>query len=99
MLAHRWAILWMMATHPTPARRREARRMVTEKAEAAVEGAMAMQRELLRQAYSVWVRAWGAGVTRRSLARAGARLVESGAAPARRRLRANARRLRRRKRI
>jgi hypothetical protein len=92
-------MLWMMATQPTPVRRREARRMVTEKIEAALEGAVAIQRELLAQAYAVWVRAWSGGVTRCSLARAGARLVDSGAAPARRRLRANARRLRRRKRI
>jgi hypothetical protein len=98
VLAYRFPLLWKMAADPTPARRREARRMVTEKAAAAFEGALAMQRELLTQARSLWLLAWHGAVTPTRLARAGASIADAGAAPALRRLHANARRLRRRKR-
>jgi len=98
VLAHRWPMLWTMITDPTPARRREARRMVTEKVSAAVEGALAMHRELLVQARSLWTLAWQGAMTPTRLGRAGTSVLDAGAAPALRRLHANARRLRRRKR-
>lgn len=67
--------------------------MVTEKVEAALEGALAVQLEVLKQARS----AWAGGVTRERLARAGKRILAAGSAPAIRRVKANGRRLGRRR--
>jgi hypothetical protein len=92
-------MLWMMAIHPTPARRREARRMVAEKVAAACEGALAMQLESLRRARSLCVRALTGGITDGSLARAGRGILRAGTAPASRRVKANSRRLARRKKL
>ena len=97
VLGFRLPMLWMMAWSPTPRRRREARRMVTEKVEAALEGALAMQLSAVTQARSFWHRAMTGGLTREWLAGAGQRILGAGTAPASRRLEANARRLRQRK--
>jgi hypothetical protein len=92
VVAYRLRMLSLMIVSPTPARRREAVRMATEKLQAAGEGALAMQVELLRQARSLWT----GGVTGRRLSRAGRRILDAGAAPARRRVLANGLRLGRR---
>lgn len=92
IVAHRVRMLCMMVLNPTPRRRREATRMVTEKIEAACEGALAIQLETLKQAQSLCLDAWNAGLAGR-LARAGRRIVQAGRAPANRRIRANGRRL------
>ena len=79
----------MLALAPTPARRREAERMVTEKAEAAMRGAVAAQAYWWRAAMTPWAAPadlWGGA-------------YDAFAAPGRRTLRANARRLARRRTI
>jgi hypothetical protein len=96
VVSYRLRTLSMMIADPTPKRRREARRMVVEKCAAVLEGALRMQREALRQARALWIEALPGG---RRMARAGKRILAAGSAPAYRRLRANDRRLRRRKTI
>lgn len=76
----------MMAMTPTPSNLREMERMVSEKAVAAVEGAVALQLYWARTAASMW-----AGPPNTDLV-SGA--IEAFSAPGRRTLRANARRLR-----
>ena len=75
----------MLAMSPTPARQREARRMVEEKTEALVDGTMAWQR--------YWMTAWMRPVGTDHVAGA----ADAFAAPGRKTLRANAKRLSRRR--
>ena len=75
----------MLAMSPTPARQREAQRMVAEKAEALAEGTLAWQR--------YWMTAWTRPVGTDHMAGA----ADAFAAPGRKTLRANARRLGKRK--
>ena len=77
----------MLAMTQTPARRREAERMVAEKAEAAFEGALAWQAYWARAAMAPW------SISIDAFEEA----AEAWAAPGRKTLRANARRLSRRK--
>jgi hypothetical protein len=95
VVSWRLAMLARMAARPTPARRREAVRMIAEKVAAVLEAALAMQLEAARQAGFLC----HGRRTERRLVRAGRSILDAGAAPARRRVRANARRLRRRKRM
>jgi hypothetical protein len=92
VIAWRLSMLARMLGTPTPARRREAVRMVAEKVAAAVEAAVAMPLEAARQARSLCV---GPRTERRWI-RAGRRILRAGSAPFHRRVRANARRLGRR---
>ena len=75
----------MLAMTPTPARQREAQRMVEEKAEALMEGTLAWQR--------YWMTAW----TRPPGTDHAAEAAAAFTGPGRKTLRANARRLARRK--
>ena len=84
VLAYR---LPMLAMSPTPARRRETARMLEEKAEAALDGALAVQR--------YWMTAWLRPPGTDYLAEA----MDAYAAPGRKTLRANAKRLTARKRL
>ena len=88
-----WSVLAfrlpMLALDPTPARRREAERMVAEKAEAAFEGALAWQGYWMRAAMTPWT--LGADAAQEA--------ARAWAAPGRATLRANARRLSRRRTI
>ena len=88
-----WSVLAfrlpMLALDPTPARQREAERMVAEKAEAAFEGMLAWQGYWMRAAMTPWT--IGADAAQEA--------TRAWAAPGRRTLRANARRLSRRKTI
>ena len=77
----------MLAMTPTPARQREARRMVEEKTEALVDGTLAWQR--------YWMTAWTRPLGTDHAAEAAAAFT----APGRKTLRANARRLGKRKRL
>ena len=97
VVTHRTATLCMLLVNPTPRRRREAVRMVTEKLEAAWEGALAMQVTLLKQGRSFWVGSGRGRLRSIPLVRFARRVVVAGGAPARRRLEANRRRLGRRK--
>lgn len=71
----------MLAMTPTPARQREARRMIEEKTEAMLDGTLAWQR--------YWMTAWTRPLGTDHAAEAAAAFT----APGRRTLRANARRL------
>ena len=73
----------MLAMSQTPARRREAERMVAEKAEAAFEGALAWQGYWMRAMLTPWT----------IDADAAQEATRAWAAPGRKTLRANARRL------
>ena len=75
----------MLAMTPTPARQREAQRMVAEKTEALIEGTLAWQ--------TYWMTAW----TRPPGTDHVTAAADAFAAPGRKTLRANARRLSRRK--
>lgn len=82
-LAHRLPILWWGMVSPTPKSNAEITRMVVEKQLAFVEGIMAMQIELVRQAMTPWWQ-WS-----------GSDAHHAAVAPAARRVKANAKRLRR----
>ncbi|MGE4249269.1 MAG: hypothetical protein AB7F09_07765 [Parvibaculaceae bacterium] len=82
-----------MALSPTPARRAEAVRMIVEKQMAVAEGLNAAT----LAAFGQWTKALaGHGVSAEA---ASASIVEAAARPARRRVKANAKRFGRRKRI
>jgi hypothetical protein len=93
VLAFRLPMLWAMTLSPTPARRAEAMKMIVEKQMAVAEGlnaaSLAAFSELMKAA---------SGQTP-SAESAGARIMAAAARPARRRVKANAKRLARRKRI
>ena len=93
VLSFRLPMLWAMAWSPTPARRTEAVKMIVEKQMAVAEGINAAALAALAQ----WMKvASGQSPTVETMS---ARIVEAAVRPGRRRVRANARRLGRRKRI
>jgi len=93
VLAFRLPMLWAMALSPTPARRAEAVKMIVEKQMAVAEGLNAAALSAL----ATWMKlATGRTV---SAPAAAARLAKAATRPGERRVRANARRLARRKRI
>ena len=77
-------MLWAMAFNPTPRRRAEALKMITEKTAAAAEAMVGAQAELALS----FIRPSRSGA---------AKLVDAALKPARRRVKANARRLKRRR--
>jgi hypothetical protein len=86
VLAWRLPMLWAMALNPTPRRRAEALRMITEKTAAATEAIVGAQAEL--------------ALSFLKPSRSGAaKMVDAALKPARRRVKANAKRLKRRRRI
>ena len=93
VLAYRLPMLWAMTLSPTPARRAEAVKMIVEKQMAVAEGINAAALAALAQ----WMKvASGQSLPVETVS---ARIVEAAVRPGRRRVRANARRLGRRKRI
>ncbi|MGE0004536.1 MAG: hypothetical protein AB7S92_02985 [Parvibaculaceae bacterium] len=92
VLAFRLPMLWAMTLSPTPARRAEAVKMIVEKQAAAAEGINAAA----FAAFTQWMEMLAG---RTSAGTAMTRLADAAARPARRRIKANARRLRRRKRL
>jgi hypothetical protein len=96
VLGVRLPMLWAMTLDPTPARRTEAMRMVSEKSAAFAAGAMAAQQQMMMEAMGFWMKAATGGLTPGHAAGAFTRAMEKGAAPARKSLKANARRLSRR---
>jgi hypothetical protein len=93
VLSFRLPMLWAMAWSPTPARRAEAVKMIVEKQMAVAEGINAAALAALAQ----WMKiASGQSLPVETVS---ARIVEAAVRPGRRRVRANARRLGRRKRI
>ncbi|MGE3873907.1 MAG: hypothetical protein AB7F74_13205 [Parvibaculaceae bacterium] len=93
VLAFRVPMLWAMTLSPTPARRAEAVRMIVEKQMAAAEGLNAAA----LAAFTEWSKVL-AGQKPSAEAMSG-RIIAAAAKPSRRRVKANAKRLRRRKRI
>ena len=93
VLSFRLPMLWAMAFSPTPERRAEAVRMIAEKQMAVAEGLNAAALSAL----ATWMKlATGSQV---SASAAASRMVTAARRPGERRVRANARRLSRRKRI
>jgi hypothetical protein len=82
-----------MALSPTPARRAEALRMIVEKQMAVVEGMNAAS----LAAFTAWLEL--AGGKSVSAQKVGEKILRAAKRPAARRLKANARRLKRRRRI
>jgi hypothetical protein len=91
VLAFRLPMLWAMAWSPTPARRAEALRMIAEKQLAMAEGMNAAG----LAAFAEWMKAAsGKPVSGEA---AGRRIMRAASRPGEKRVRANARRLKRRK--
>lgn len=92
VIAARLQMLALETMRPTAKGRRETMRMTAEKPIAAMEGALAMQRSMLDSSLRFW-RDTGAAFTALAVP-APAASVAAAVQPARRRVRANARRLR-----
>lgn len=93
VLGFRLPMLWAMALSPTPARRAETVKMIAEKQMAVMESVNAAALSAL----ATWMKlAAGQSVSAQTASR---EILHAAERPAQRRLRANARRLRRRKRI
>jgi hypothetical protein len=88
VLGFRLPMLWAMTFDPTPERRAEALRMVTEKSAAVAEGFAA-----------AWTEAALAGLQMATGVNPAGRIAAAALRPARRKVKANARRLKRRKRL
>ena len=93
VLTFRLPMLWAMALSPTPARRAEAVKMIVEKQMAVAEGMNAATLAAFTQGMKMI-----AG-QRLSAGAVSASIVAAAVKPSRRRVKANARRLRRRKRM
>ncbi|QIG47962.1 hypothetical protein G5V57_09670 [Nordella sp. HKS 07] len=93
VLSFRLPMLWAMAFSPTPERRAEAVRMIAEKQMAVAEGLNAAALSAL----ATWMKlASGQSV---SASTAASRMVKAATRPGERRMRANARRLSRRRKV
>jgi hypothetical protein len=93
VLSFRLPMLWAMALSPTPARRAEAVKMIVEKQMAVAEGLNAAA----FAAFTQWMKVVsGQSLSAQTI---GTKVIDAAAKPGRRRMRANARRLARRKRI
>ena len=93
VLSFRLPMLWAMALSPTPARRAEAMRMIVEKQMAVMEGMNAAALSAL----ATWMKlAGGKDVSAQA---ASLEMTQAALQPGQRRVRANARRLKRRKRL
>jgi hypothetical protein len=93
VLAFRLPMLWAMSLSPTPARRAEAVRMIVEKQMAMAEGLNAAALAALTEWLKILA---GQSLSAETLS---ARVMAAAAKPGRRRVKANAKRLGRRKRI
>jgi hypothetical protein len=87
VLAWRLPMLWAMTLDPTPRRRAEALRMITEKSAAAAEAMVGAQAELML------------ALLRSPGHKTAEKITSAMVKPARRRMKANAARLKRRKRL
>jgi hypothetical protein len=93
VLAFRLPMLMAMAWSPTPARRAEAMKMIVEKQMALAEGMNAAALE----GFSQWMKVLGGRNV--SAQAAGQRILRAASRPSEKRVRANAKRLRKRKRV
>jgi hypothetical protein len=90
-IARRMPILWGQALAPTPKGQREVTRMVAEKQKAVVDGLVAAQMQMMREAMRFWAAPFAATT---STARAATRITNAATAPARKTVWANVKRLR-----
>lgn len=93
VLSFRLPMLWAMALSPTPARRAEAMRMIVEKQMAVMEGMNAAALSAL----ATWMKLAGGQAV--SAQAASQDVMQAALRPGQRRVKANARRLKQRKRI
>ena len=89
-LAHRLPVFWKGILQPTPAGNAAITEMIVEKQAAFTEGVIAMQAEMLKQSFRPWWM-WSAQQSQN----AAHDLAHAAAAPAAKKVKANARRLRR----
>lgn len=97
VLAWRVPMLWLHAMDPTPRRRNEAERMVTEKVVACWSGAMRAQLALMGAMPGIWLAIASGRSPAWAIADAARFAAAASQVPARTALRANARRLSRRR--
>ena len=90
-IARRMPVLWWGMVAPTSKSNAEIVGMVAEKQLAAAQGLIAAQAEMMKLAMTPWL-TWG----KVSPERAANRLIEAATGPAARKVKANAKRLRRR---
>ena len=90
-LAHRLPVFWKGILSPSPAGNAAISEMIVEKQVAFAEGMMGMQAELMKQAFRPWW-TW----TAQQSQDAAQDLANAATAPASRKVKANARRLRKR---
>jgi hypothetical protein len=96
VIARRMPVLWWAMAAPNAARQGEVARMVTEKNAAFVEGLIAAQFQAGREALDFWTRAMTGRNGHDAVAQSASRILSAAAGPATRRVKANARRLRKR---
>ena len=97
IIGHRMVNLAMLAVDPSPRRFEEALRMGTEKSDALVFGLLAAQMAAIQGGMSFWVDVMSGRPVMKGLNRTMKRMHSAGSAPANRTLRANAKRLSRKK--
>ena len=88
-ILRRMPILWGQALLPTPKGQREVTRMVAEKQKAVVDGMVAAQMQMMREAMRFWTAPFA--VTTKNAA---TRITNAATAPAHKTVRANVKRLR-----
>ena len=96
VIARRMPLLWWAMASPSAARQDEVVRMVAEKNAALVEGLIAAQFQAGREALEFWTRAMTGRNGHDAMAQSASRILSAAAGPAARRVKANARRLRKR---
>ncbi len=89
-ILRRMPILWWQAVRPTAEGQREVNRMVAEKQKAFVDGMASAQTQIMQEAMRFWAAPFA---TPSSAKRAAARIADAATAPARKTVRANAKRL------
>jgi hypothetical protein len=90
-LAHRLPLMWWEMFNPTAGGQKEISLMVAEKQKAFVDGMLAGQTQMMREGMRMWLSPFSAP---QNFTGAGTRIVEATIAPARRTVKANAKRLR-----
>jgi hypothetical protein len=89
-ILRRMPILWSEAVSPTAAGQREITRMVEEKQQAVVDGMVAAQMQMMQEAWRFWALPFASP---QRVKGAASRIANAATAPARKTVRANAKRL------
>jgi hypothetical protein len=96
VIGHRMWGMWFHALSPTTRGERENERMISEKQVAFLEGCTAAWQKSVVEGVNLWGKALTGRLVPSDIAAAQLRILSAGTKPARRRLGANKRRLRRR---